>query len=228
MGQIGNKYAVTHGYRKHPQYSRWSGMNRRCCDPNAKHFKDYGGRGITVCPEWSREAGPKAFCDWAEQTFIEGYWLDRKNNDAGYSPENCQWATPAESRANQRRARLYKKGNNLPTGVYSHYGRFQSSVGIAGKFVYLGAFGTPEEAVEAFENAKERLLAGLQPQRVLKTRALPTGVRVSGKRFQAQVTVAGKAVSLGTYNTPEEASAAFESEGRKLQAEARLRNLAKC
>lgn len=129
-------------------------MNRRCSNPNVADFKHYGGRGISVCPEWNKEAGPKAFCDWADETYVEGHLLDRKDNDAGYSPENCHWITYAES--NQHR-RSYKKSSDLPVGVYRNGKGFLSKVQTISRVVYLGTYNTPEEAAEVFERESKRL-----------------------------------------------------------------------
>jgi len=84
----------------HPLYSVWQGMRRRCDNPNHKAFPDYGGRGISVCSEWDdfhvflRDMGPRP----------NGHSIDRRDNDRGYSPDNCRWATRKEQQRNQRRA----------------------------------------------------------------------------------------------------------------------------
>lgn len=62
----------THGFRYHPHYRRWVHLLDRCTNINHKQYCDYGGRGIDVCLEWSKEKGPKAFCKWADTTYIPG------------------------------------------------------------------------------------------------------------------------------------------------------------
>lgn len=75
-------------------------MLRRCNNPNTKRYSIYGGRGITVCDEWQDF---KTFKNWAlSHGYGEDLTIDRKNNDAGYSPDNCRWITGA-SQANNRR-----------------------------------------------------------------------------------------------------------------------------
>lgn len=76
-------------------------MRQRCLNPNDRSFKNYGGRGITVCEEWSKDFG--AFQDWANSSGYEpGLLLDREDNDKGYSPDNCRWVTRAVSNVNKR------------------------------------------------------------------------------------------------------------------------------
>jgi hypothetical protein len=81
------------------EYRAWCGMRERCRNPNNKDFAKYGGRGLTVCERW----------DSSYETFLAdmgrcppGKSLDRIDNDAGYSPVNCRWATLSEQNKNRR------------------------------------------------------------------------------------------------------------------------------
>jgi excisionase family DNA binding protein len=83
----------------------WKAMKRRCLDPKHVRFKDYGGRGITICDRWLE---PKTgllnfFADMGDRP--PGKTLDRfPNNDGNYEPGNSRWATPSEQAGNRRAA----------------------------------------------------------------------------------------------------------------------------
>lgn len=94
-----------HGY--HPRgkpssvYSTWGAMIQRCTNKKNKWFKYYGLRGITVCKRWLKF---KNFLkDMGERP--NGLTLERKNNNKGYKPSNCCWATRSQQAKNQRRGR---------------------------------------------------------------------------------------------------------------------------
>lgn len=91
----------THRETNTKLYGVWCSMKSRCYNPNVKYFKDYGGRGITVCQEW-RESY-ESFRDWAlSHGYKDGLSIDRIENDSGYSPGNCRWVTRAVQSNNRR------------------------------------------------------------------------------------------------------------------------------
>ena len=93
----------THGLYNHPLYGTHRAMMWRCHNPRHHAFKNYGARGIAVCPDWHDIA---VFVAWIEANLgprPDGMTLDRINNDGNYEPGNVQWATWPEQRRNQRR-----------------------------------------------------------------------------------------------------------------------------
>ena len=76
----------------------WRCMIKRCTDENHKRFADYGGRGISVVERWM-DLG-NFLMDMGNAP--AKHTLERRNNDLGYSPENCYWATPEQQARNRR------------------------------------------------------------------------------------------------------------------------------
>lgn len=91
---------VKHGMTHHPLFKSWSMMMSRCHNPNYTQFKDYGGRGVTVCERWQ---AVENFVSDMESTWFEGATLERKKVGNGYDAENCKWIPKAEQNLNTRR-----------------------------------------------------------------------------------------------------------------------------
>ncbi len=77
-------------------------MRARCNDPKHKGYKDYGARGITVCPEWDHSHGFKAFLEHVGPRPSNDHSIDRIENSLGYEPGNVKWATRSEQNRNKR------------------------------------------------------------------------------------------------------------------------------
>lgn len=93
---------ITHGDSKSKLYHRWEKMIERTCNPRKNNYHNYGGRGIGVCDRW------KSYENFKEDmgpTFREELWLERVNNEQGYSPDNCIWVSPSVNLLNKRNSK---------------------------------------------------------------------------------------------------------------------------
>jgi hypothetical protein len=91
----------THGKSKSPEYTVWNHMRQRCLDPSNPSFKNYGGRGITICAEWQNSF--ETFLGDMGERPTKAHTLERLDNNGGYSPDNCAWRTMKEQLRNTRR-----------------------------------------------------------------------------------------------------------------------------
>lgn len=105
------KSATTHGKCKTKEYKIWQAIIQRCTNFNNEEYHNYGGRGIIICKEWLNFKN--FYKDMGEKP--QGMSIDRKNNDKGYSKENCRWATYKEQGNNTRRNKLIEYNGKIQT-----------------------------------------------------------------------------------------------------------------
>lgn len=122
-------------------HQTWKSMKKRCYNPNNKGYRNYGGRGITVCDEWRNSF--EAFRDWAlANGYRDGLSIDRIDPNGNYCPENCRWATDRQQANNRRVTKhiVYGGRDYNGTDFAALLGVHQSTV-----IRWLKAGYTPEE-----------------------------------------------------------------------------------
>jgi hypothetical protein len=136
-----------HGMKKHRFYDTYKNMMRRCYTKSNPAYKHYGERGISVCEEWQDII---KFVAWADSTYIEGYTLDRIDNDGNYEPNNCRWADNSTQILNRG---IFKNNKSGFVGVYvARDNRWESRLTFNKVDIFLGRFNTIEEAAQARDN----------------------------------------------------------------------------
>lgn len=104
---------TTHGMSNTRVFKTWAGIIQRCNNPKQTHYKNYGGRGITVCEEWKTFEG---FWEWAQRSgYTDELTIERIDVNGNYEPSNCKWIPLSEQARNTtRNRRIIYNGENLP------------------------------------------------------------------------------------------------------------------
>lgn len=106
-----------HGLKTLPEYTVWKQIKGRCNNIKSKSYADYGGRGIKMCERWERFT---VFLDDMGRRPTLQHTIERVNNDLGYAPDNCKWATRVEQNNNKRSNRRFTfEGETLTIAQWS-------------------------------------------------------------------------------------------------------------
>lgn len=124
-------------------YEIWTNMKTRCYNPNTRSRKNYYDRGISICDEWIHSYA--SFRDWAlSNGYDDSLTIDRIDNNKGYSPDNCRWATLVQQARNKRLSVMFSvEGLMIPAKECSE--RFGINYKALMSYYYSRGRGATEE-----------------------------------------------------------------------------------
>lgn len=125
-----------HSMREMPEYRSWQNMKNRCLNKNAQDFGYYQARGITICDRW-RNSFMAFYEDMGPRP--KGLSLDRIDNNRGYEPGNCRWATVSVQRINRRLFSNNKSGYRGVDWVKSSQ-RWRARIRLNGRLIEIGRY----------------------------------------------------------------------------------------
>lgn len=139
-----------HGLTKHPLFSIWHGIKKRCCCSTDTGFKNYGGRGIAICSEWKKDFIP--FYIWAiNNGWKKGLTIDRVNNDGNYEPRNCQFIPIEENIVKQRLLKSSNTSGYKGVSFITSEQKYAARIKIKGRDHFLGYYNDPIKAAHIYD-----------------------------------------------------------------------------
>ena len=139
-----------HNDSKTRLYNIWRSMINRVENKNNLDYKNYGGRDITICKEWRIDY--LSFKKWAlENGYSNTLKIDRIENNSGYSPDNCRWATQTIQSRNTRRLRSTNTSGYRGVSWHKKQQKFNSRITVNSITINLGSYCSDIEAAKAYD-----------------------------------------------------------------------------
>lgn len=148
-GNVKSCGCLKNNHTSHRLYNTWNNMIHRCSNPKVNCYDKYGGAGITVCERW------KNFNNFIEDmypAYEDGLSLDRKDNDLGYSKDNCRWVNKNIQSQNTRLLRNTNTSGYRGVSFHKNKNKWISSIKVFGKQIHLGYFSTALDAAKAYND----------------------------------------------------------------------------
>ena len=125
--------AYTNIQRKRTNFV-YHAMLKRCFDTNDKAYKNYGGRGITVCDKWR-----ESFSNFVDDMELkpDGYSIERIDNEGNYEPSNCKWIPRSEQNKNKR---VYKNSHFGISGIEKRGSNYRCRIRRLGEIIFTATF----------------------------------------------------------------------------------------
>jgi hypothetical protein len=179
----------THGKSQHPLFGIWYGIISRCESNKSTSYKNYGGRGISICEEWRNDF--QAFYDWCmENGYKKGLQIDIIDNDGNYEPNNCRWVTRTVN-ANNKRSNVFIEYNGEVATVAEMCRKYDA------KYKYIHA-----KIREGFT-----FDGALRQYREYKSKTV-RGVNKNHEKYYVRISINKEVHKIGSYYNYEEAKEA--------------------
>lgn len=145
------KTFTTHGKSNTPEYTCWEGIINRCYNKSNRSYRNYGGRGISVCKRWRN-----SFINFLNDMGLKpnpNLTIERINNNRNYNVTNCKWTTHTIQSRNQRKRKDNASGV-VGVSWCNSKSKWTAHIGLNNKQIMIGRFKIFKDAVDARKRAE--------------------------------------------------------------------------